>query len=209
MRLSKTYQDMFKTMVDSNILTLIVGKSGSGKSTFQNALVRKYGFKDVQSYTTRPKRYDNETGHIFVTKEEFDALENKVAYTEFNGYEYCATKEQLDESNVYIIDPKGIETLKQNYDGKFLFIVYLDADENTCRKRMRLRGDDSEQVEERIRHDRGVFGNFMYDCILDAGCIMPKILESFINTYDNVRFNVRLCLLEDELEELQCLKKLP
>lgn len=209
MRLSKTYTNICTTMVDPNILILIVGKSGSGKSTFQQELVNRWELRDVQSYTTRPKRSDNETGHIFVTKEEFDALENKVSYTEFNGYEYCATKEQLDESNVYIIDPKGIESLKQNYDGKFLFIVYLDADENTCRGRMRLRGDDREKVEERIKHDREAFRNVAYDCILDAGCIMPTMLESFINTYDYARLNIALCLLEDKLEEMQCLKKLP
>lgn len=209
MRLSKIYKDICTTMIDPNILILIVGKSGSGKSTLQNILVRKYGFKDVQSYTTRPKRFDNETGHIFVTKEEFDALENKVAYTEFNGYEYCATKEQLDKSNIYIIDPKGIEILKQNYDGKFLFIVYLNADENTCRERMIFRGDDKEKVEERIEHDREAFRNVTYDCNLDASCIMSNMLESFYNVYNYAKFNVRLCLLEDELEELQCLKKLP
>lgn len=209
MRLSKIYQDICTTMIDPNILILIVGKSGSGKSTFQNFLVCKYGLKDVQSYTTRPKRFDNEIGHIFVTKEEFDALENKVAYTEFNGYEYCATKEQLDKSNIYIIDPKGIESLKQNYDEKFLFIVYLDTDENICRKRMKMRGDDKEKVEERIKHDREAFRNVTFDYVLDAGDITSKTLESFINTYNNVRFNARLCLLEDELEELECLKKLP
>ena len=50
---------------------LIVGKSGSGKTTLVNEL-RKYGYTSVESYTTRPKRFKNETGHTFITEEEFD-----------------------------------------------------------------------------------------------------------------------------------------
>ena len=37
-------------------LYLIVGASGSGKTTVANALEEKYGYKQLQSYTTRPMR---------------------------------------------------------------------------------------------------------------------------------------------------------
>lgn len=53
---------------------LIVGPSGSGKTTIANELKATYGYKAVESYTTRPPRYEGERGHIFVSDEEFDAL---------------------------------------------------------------------------------------------------------------------------------------
>lgn len=209
MKLSKIYTDICTNMIDPNILILLVGKSGSGKSTFQQELVNKWGFRYVQSYTTRPKRYDNETGHIFVTKDEFDAIENKVAYTKFNGYEYCATKEQLDECNIYIIDPKGIKNLKQNYDNKFLFVVYLDANEYNCTQRMLMRGDEVEKVEERIKHDRKAFKNVKFNCVLNANKAIDNILNEFLDEYFYTRLNVNFCRLEDEVERLRCLTKLP
>ena len=62
---------------------LIVGKSGSGKTTLVNKL-RKYGYASVESYTTRPKRFKNETGHTFITEEEFDQLKDICAYVKYS-----------------------------------------------------------------------------------------------------------------------------
>ena len=57
-------------------LYLWVGQSGSGKTTVVNYLEEVYSYKSLQSYTTRPQRYEGETGHIFVTDPEFDELKN-------------------------------------------------------------------------------------------------------------------------------------
>lgn len=78
----------------------IVGKSGTGKSTLVNRLKFKYNYTSVESYTTRPPRSDEETGHIFITQEEFDTLPNKVAINTFGEYDYCATKEQIDNADL-------------------------------------------------------------------------------------------------------------
>ena len=82
--------------------------------------------KILQSYTTRPKRTPNETGHTFVSDEEFNNLENICAYGEFGGYKYCATKEQVDNSDIYVIDAQGIEYFKKYYHGKRKpIVVYI------------------------------------------------------------------------------------
>ena len=52
-------------------LFLFVGRSSSGKTTIANILEERYGYKQVQSYTTRPPRYEGEVGHIFVNENEF------------------------------------------------------------------------------------------------------------------------------------------
>ena len=75
----------------NNAFIVLVGESGSGKTTIANILENKYWLKQVQSYTERPKRYDEETGHTFVTPIEFDQLKDIVAYTCYNRYRYCTT----------------------------------------------------------------------------------------------------------------------
>ena len=135
---------------------LIVGQSGSGKTTIVNTLEVKYGLKSIQSYTTRPKRSDGETGHIFISDEEYDKLENIVACTEFCGYRYCATAKQIDENDLYVIDPDGVESLKTLYKGDKQFkIIYIKSDITTRYERMRLRSQQSgkkylEAVEESL-----------------------------------------------------------
>ena len=65
---------------------LLVGPSGSGKSSIAEKLQEEYGYKQVYSYTERPPRSSTEKGHVFVTPEEFDELGTLCAYTIYNGY---------------------------------------------------------------------------------------------------------------------------
>lgn len=155
-----------------NNIYLIVGCSGSGKTTIANALEEKYKLKSIQSYTTRPKRSDSETGHIFISDEEYDKLENIVACTEFCNYRYCATAEQINESDLYVIDPAGIESLKAFYKGDKRFkVIYIKSDITTRYERMRFRSQKSgntylEAVEEslsRIVHDSAKFYKYEHE----------------------------------------------
>ena len=140
---------------------LIVGKSGSGKTTLVNEL-RKYGYTSVESYTTRPKRCKNETGHTFITEEEFDQLKDICAYVKYNGYRYCATSEQVNNSTLYVIDPDGIEYFKKHYTGrKKVRIIYIDCPWYTRLYRMLKRGDSLKQAIKRITLDSKVFGNYI------------------------------------------------
>ena len=146
-----------------NNLYLIAGASGSGKTTIANMLEEKYGYRQLQSYTTRPPRSQNETGHIFITDVEFDNLQDIIAYTDYNNYRYCATAEQANNSDVYVIDPAGIDYLKTHYKGKPIKIINITSPVHTKINRMEQRGDAFNKIMERLLNDidfRDFVGNF-------------------------------------------------
>jgi guanylate kinase len=167
-------------MSQNKHIFLIVGESGSGKTTLVNELEKKHGLKQLVSYTTRPRRTPNEQGHIFVTDEEFNTLTDMVAFTEFNGFRYCATSEQVEECDTYVIDPAGVEYFKASYRGdKIPVMVYVYTHANLRAKRMLDRGDSKEGVKERLEHDAKVFFRTWgaADCVIVNG---PK------STYDSI-----------------------
>ena len=156
-------------------IVLIVGESGSGKSTICDELTKRYDLKQVKSYTTRPRRSEDEDGHTFISDEEFNKLENICAYTYFDNHHYCATREQVDNADLYIIDPYGIGYFMSKYDGrKIPMVVYIHTDKRIRRKRMEQRGDTTYKIRQRMANDESSFVNvdeyamYQYDNIKEG-----------------------------------------
>lgn len=146
-------------------LYLIVGKSGSGKTTIVEELEKRFGYVPLASYTDRPPRYDGETGHVFVTEEEFNALGEMLAYTKFNGHQYGANQDLVDKSDLYVIDPPGIRFMRDRYksDRPIKVIgIYVPQEELT--QRMLDRGDTPEMVESRTANDDVMFKDMFDVC---------------------------------------------
>ena len=155
-----------------NCIFLIVGCSGSGKTTITEQLEQKYGLKSIQSYTTRKPRYEGETGHIFISDEEFDKITDMVAYTEFAGNRYCATAEQVENNDLYIIDPKGVDFFMKAYKGsKTPKIIFISSNLTTRYERMVERAETKgkshqEAIESsltRIVNDAGEFYDYIQE----------------------------------------------
>lgn len=140
-------------MHTENPFILVIGKSGCGKTTE----VELSGLPCVQSYTTRPKRTPNETGHIFVTPSEFPLASEMVAYTRFAGYEYCATHDQVETNALYVIDSDGaIDFLLNTQTTKPIVVLYIHSHWRTRLWRMLKRGDGFKAFK-RLWHDRTKF----------------------------------------------------
>lgn len=145
---------------------LVLGKSGSGKSTLVNEICSKYNYKAIDSYTTRPPRYNNEKGHVFTNENTY--LKHKqnntvCGFTEFNGYKYWATFEQLEEADFYIIDKKGIDFLKSiNNNGYKLVVLYITIP--IYKRLWRLyKRDGLKKTVSRFINDIKMFRSLEYD----------------------------------------------
>lgn len=102
--------------IEKPCIICVVGKSGSGKSLAAEYLENVYDINLIQSYTDRPKRKPDETGHTFLTQTEFTRLEGEVlAYTEFGENRYCCLTNDLFHVNTYIIDEDGLNMLKNGW----------------------------------------------------------------------------------------------
>ncbi|MGR6760345.1 AAA family ATPase [Paenibacillus sp. T2-29] len=144
---------------------LLMGYSGSGKTEVAKALEGR-GYNILQSYTTRQPRHESEWGHIFTTVENFEQLdmENRiVAHSYFDNNHYFSTKEQLLETDVYVIDPDGIKDLKKRVLDIEFVTIYLKVDKQTRYKRMIKRGDDVDKRLKRIHQDGTKFRKKRFD----------------------------------------------
>lgn len=169
---------------------LLVGESGSGKNTVQDELEKLYGCVPLLSYTTRPKRTPDESTHTFVTMEEFEQIvknETVVAFTNFDGNLYCATDKQLEQSDVYIIDVKGLQTLLDLKFEKAIDIpfvtVYLQVPEEERIKRMKKRGDSKQAIKQRIEHDRIAFEGVSEICHYTIDNVDSVVTAKMIYNY--------------------------
>ena len=161
-----------------NEIILLIGKSGTGKTTVQDILLKKYGLKPVISYSTRKPRYEGEANHIFVGETEYQQMKNDMcAFTEFDGNKYWATNKQVDECDTYVIDPAGVEYFTKHYKGnKKIITVELLAQKKTRYERMRSRGDTVWSALRRLRHDKKAFSNANTMITINANIDDPEVV---------------------------------
>lgn len=105
---------------------LIVGRTAAGKDTLAHILEEEYGFRQVLSATTRPRRSPDEATHRFVTEAEAAAETDKVAQTRIGDYLYYATRADVEAADLYIIDPPGMMQLARAMpEEEFALIVVV------------------------------------------------------------------------------------
>ena len=141
-------------------LITLTGKSGSGKNYIANKLERK-GFTSVKSYTTRPMRHNDTNDintHTFISPDRVSEYKDDiVADTYFNGAYYFATRQQLNEADIYILDKAGLIQLYHNYHDRDILAFYVDCDSSICAERMSKRGDSDEAIMSRLQYDAEAF----------------------------------------------------
>lgn len=166
---------------------LFIGRSAVGKSSIAREVCERLGLRQAKSYTTRPIRFGEDidkSDHYFIS--EFQALtfppENIAAYTEINGYKYFTTYDVLNTSDIYVIDPKGAETLKQNCGDRYDFIeFYIRVPFTVAKLRAKNRKDEKGWLLRRESED-AQFKNYENLHTFHYNILNVGTLESAVDT---------------------------
>jgi guanylate kinase len=142
-------------------MLILIGKSGSGKSTIEKELCEKYGYKKIVSYTTRKPRKGEIVGvdYHFISDYMFEhGLEcnNFAEHTKYNGNYYGIRRIDCKNDRIVVVEPNGLKQLMANKDLN-ITSIYLDVHWLTRLKRMLQRGDSFISAIKRIWNDRQAF----------------------------------------------------
>ena len=130
-------------------------------------------------------RTENEISHTFVNDAFFDQLTDFIGYTSYGNYRYGATAEQANNADLYVIDPAGVEFLKNHYNGKSVKVITITSPVHTRINRMEQRGDEFGKIMKRHLIDidiRNIIGYFNIDNgdNTKLSDLVKKILEYII-----------------------------
>ena len=144
------------------MLFVLIGESGSGKSTIQKKLLEN-GMNKVVTYTTRPKRVDeiNNIDYQFVSEKYFkyELLDKKVLleHAVYNDWHYGYTLDGINYAEadfVLVCTPSGFEALRKKVGTKNVMSIYFNVHERERLMRLARRGDDIDEIFRRIVTDR-------------------------------------------------------
>lgn len=172
-------------------LYCIIGRTASGKSTITRLAAKKMKMNVLKSYTTRKPRKGETTknsDHTFILPEDVDSYrDDMVAYTERVGYCSFATKQQIMNSDFYIINPSGYFELKlktKNMDVE-LIPIYITVPYRTLEKRARNRGEFNTWRENYIKESEE-FTDFEKSNLIDYRILNDGDLEFSVDKLINI-----------------------
>ena len=150
---------------------ILLGASGSGKSTIENELSTHHGFSKIVSYTTRQPRNNEKNGkdYFFIDNKMFEEFLSRSLFAEFDEYSqnrlYGTLKsDYVDGDKVVVLTPNGLRQLKKNCPNEKIFTVLVEANLGTRIKRYidrcgvdKFNFDDKNEICSRVDRDFGMF----------------------------------------------------
>ena len=157
------------------MLYLLIGESGSGKSTVQNELIQDYGFRKVITYTSRPMRHGevNDVDYHFVDDFQFDEMCDGDAFVEhavYNNWQYGTAKSDIkfalesDDRYISVVTPSGMRAIKRYAEDvedagmlDMLKTFYLHVDRRSRLCKLIMTRDEIDECLRRNISDCGMF----------------------------------------------------
>ena len=153
------------------MIIVLLGASGSGKSTIENELATHHGFEKIISYTTRQPRNEEVNGkdYYFTENNTFAAMISTGVLAEYDEYSqgrlYGTLKaDYADGNKVVVLTPNGLRQLKQSCPNDNIFTVLVNASLGTRVKRYidrcgvnQFTFDDKNEIASRVERDFAMF----------------------------------------------------
>lgn len=154
------------------MIIVLLGASGSGKSTIENELTTHHGFEKIISCTTRKPRNGEVDGkdYHFISNDKFEDMVKQGLFAEYDEYSqnrlYGTLISDYDsnENKVAVLTPNGFRTLKKNYNGENILSILINANLGTRVKRYidrcgvyEFSFDDKNEIASRVERDFGMF----------------------------------------------------
>lgn len=164
----------------------IVGESASGKDSLVNKLCEELGLKQLISYATRPRRNGEGDTHIFITEDDVKYYTNDmIAYTKIGYFEYFATIKQLYESDLYVIDPNGVDYMRsiakyKGVDDICFVTIYINTPAELRNERaINIRKDNFETYYERVLSEQEQFTGFRANAKFDYAVLNTDFNKAY------------------------------
>lgn len=153
------------------MIIVLLGASGSGKSTIENELATHHGFEKIISYTTRQPRNGETNGreYYFTNNETFTEMLKDGLFAEYDEYSqkrlYGSLKSDYIRGNkVAVLTPNGLRQIKQNCPNDNIITVLVNANLGTRVKRYidrcgidKFSFDDKNEIAARVERDFSMF----------------------------------------------------
>ena len=153
------------------MIIVLIGASGSGKSTIEHELATYHGFGKIISHTTRKPRDGEENGkdYWFTDNDTFKEILNDGLFAEYDEYSqnrlYGTLKADYTDGNkVVVLTPNGLRQLKKNCPNENIFSILVEASLGTRIKRYidrcgvkNFSYDDKNEICSRVERDFSMF----------------------------------------------------
>ena len=165
------------------MLHIIVGKSGTGKSSLEKELSLDENFNKVVLYTTRPMRDGEEDGveYHYISQKDFDGKCEELFFDAiyiFNGWGYGVVLPSLEDINglkeffVTLAPPMlylALESIRKNSNKgdeylKRVAVQIVRSKRSQIEERLKIRGSIGDTMERRMRSDDEDFMDL--ECVL-------------------------------------------
>lgn len=188
------------------MIIVLLGASGSGKSTIENELATHHSFEKIISYTTRQPRNGEVNGknYYFTNNETFKEMIKCEVLAEYDEYSqgrlYGTLKtDYVDGNKVVVLTPNGLRQLKQSCPNDNIFTVLVNASLGTRVKRYidrcgvnEFSFDNKNEIAARVERDFAMFLGLEKEVNLvvdnNEGTDIKDVVEKIIHTkrmYEN------------------------
>lgn len=203
------------------MITILCGKSASGKDTLLRELVKDGLFEPLVSTTTRPMREGEvqDKDYHFISADEFKERLNKGDFLEFRQYQtrvngvadtwfYGMTKEEVKSKDnpIVILDLQGAEAFQDYFGRENCTTIYVHVCDEVREERAKSRGSfDESEWKRRLTDDNRVFNErdinrICDDRIINEGVTVEELKQLFDCVYYHVQ-GLREWDKENELPE--------